>query len=159
MDMIDRLLDFLAGRREPAFEERSDELELAVAALLIEAARMDKNFDEGERVTIERLLAERFDLDSRKIASLIAAAEQVVRRSAQYYPFTQEICRRLPIDERVRIIEMLWKVAYADGVLDPYEDMLLRQVAGLVHVPDRDRGLARQRALEGLAADGRTQER
>ena len=43
---------------------------------------------------------------------------------------------------------MLWKVAYADGVLDPHEDALLRQIAGLIHVSDRDRGLARQRALD-----------
>ena len=45
---------------------------------------------------------------------------------------------------------MLWKVAYSDGVLDPLEDMLLRRIAGLIHVPDRDRGLARMRALEEL---------
>ncbi len=47
---------------------------------------------------------------------------------------------------------MLWEVAYADGVLDPQEDMLLRQIAGLIHVPDRDRGEARKRALEKVAA-------
>jgi uncharacterized tellurite resistance protein B-like protein len=49
---------------------------------------------------------------------------------------------------------MLWKVAYSDGVLDPYEDALLRQIAGLIHVPDRERGLARQRALEALETGG-----
>jgi len=47
---------------------------------------------------------------------------------------------------------MLWEVAYADGVLDPHEDMLLRQIAGLIHVPDRERGLARKRAVERAAA-------
>ena len=47
---------------------------------------------------------------------------------------------------------MLWEVAYADGVLDPHEDVLLRQIAGLIHVPDRERGLARKRALERAAA-------
>ena len=52
------------------------------------------------------------------------------------------------MEQRVGIIEMLWEVAYADGVLDPHEDMLLRQIAGLIHVPDRERGLARKRALE-----------
>ena len=46
---------------------------------------------------------------------------------------------------------MLWTVAYADGVLDQYEDTLLRQIAGLIHVPDRDRAIARQRALAKLA--------
>ena len=42
---------------------------------------------------------------------------------------------------------MLWTVAYADGVLDPEEDRLVRQIAGLIHVPDKERGLGRQRAL------------
>ena len=51
-----------------------------------------------------------------------------------------------------QIIEMLWKVVYADGVLDPYEDMLLRRIAGLIYVPDRERGMARQRALAHIAA-------
>ena len=45
---------------------------------------------------------------------------------------------------------MLWTVAYADGVLDPEEDMLVRQIAGLIHVPDKERGLGRQRALAKL---------
>jgi uncharacterized tellurite resistance protein B-like protein len=63
--------------------------------------------------------------------------------SAQYFPFTREICTLLSPEQRIEIIEMLWKVAYSDGVLDPHEDMLLRQIAGLIHVPDKERGLAR----------------
>ena len=59
-------------------------------------------------------------------------------------------------EQRAEIIEMLWKVAYSDGVLDPYEDALVRQIAGLIHVPDRERGLARRRALEKLKAAGAT---
>jgi uncharacterized tellurite resistance protein B-like protein len=75
-----------------------------------------------------------------------------VECSAQYFPFTREICTRFSREERVEVIEMLWTVAYADGVLDPEEDMLIRQIAGLIHVPDRERMLARQRALAKLAA-------
>jgi uncharacterized tellurite resistance protein B-like protein len=151
--MIDRLLDFLSGREAPAVARSTDELELAVTALLIEAARMDENFDGAERATIERLLVQRFDLDPQAVKSLIEAAERTVRQSAQYFPFTREICARLSEDERIGIIEMMWKVVYSDGHLDPYEDMLLRRIAGLIHVTDRDRGLARQRALEDLAGN------
>jgi len=150
--MLDRLLNFLTGSEAPAAEPGPDELHLAVAALLIEAARMDDNFDAGERATIERLLAQKFDLGPEDVRALVAAAEQKVRDTAQYFPFTREITRRLTTEQRVGIIEMLWEVAYADGVLDPHEDMLLRQIAGLIHVPDRDRGLARKRALEKVAA-------
>jgi uncharacterized tellurite resistance protein B-like protein len=150
--MIGRLLDFLTGREAPALDERADELQLSVAALLIEAAHMDSNFDAAERATIGRLLAQRFDLPPESVQSLVEHAEQKVQYSAQYFPFTHEICKRLSPEQRVEIIEMLWRIAYSDGVLDPYEDMLLRQIAGLIQVPDKERGLARQRALEQLKA-------
>ena len=152
--MIDRLLDFLSGRQAPAVTNNAGDLQHAVAALLIEAARMDENFDAAERAAVERLLAERFALESAAVKALIADAEQAVQNSTQYFPFTRQINDRLSGDERVRIIEMLWKVAYSDGVLDPYEDMLLRRIAGLIHVTDLDRGLARRRALEALGMNG-----
>jgi uncharacterized tellurite resistance protein B-like protein len=148
--MIDRLLDFLSGREAPAVAEKADDLAHAVAALLIEAARMDDSFDAAERATIERLLAQRFDLEPQAVKSLVEATERIVERSTQYYSFTRRINDRLTEEERAQIIEMMWKVAYSDGVLDPHEDMLLRRIAGLIHVADRDRGLARQRALENL---------
>jgi len=148
--MIDRVLDFLTGRSTPAAGARHDELEVAVAALLIESARMDDRFDETERATIERLLAERFDLDAKAVGELIAAAETAVQRATQFFPFTQQIVKGISPEDRAQILEMMWEVAYADGVLDPHEDALLRRIAGLIHVPDRERGLARQRALEKL---------
>lgn len=150
--MIDRLLNILSGVEAPAAQPGPEELHLAVAALLVEAARMDESFDAGERVTIEKLLANRFDLEPTAVHRLVEAAEQRLRDSAQYFPFTREITRSLSTEQRTDIIEMLWEVAYADGVLDPHEDMLLRQIAGLIHVPDRQRGEARKRALAKVAA-------
>jgi uncharacterized tellurite resistance protein B-like protein len=113
---------------------------------------MDSPFSADERTTIERLLAEKFDLSGAEVATVFDEAQRKVSYSAQYYPFTSVICRNMTIEQRTEIIEMLWRVAYADGVLDPHEDMLLRQIAGLIHVPDRERGLARQRAI--TAAQG-----
>lgn len=149
--MLSRLLDFLTGGEAPALEEGTDELQLSVAALLIEAARMDSTFDAAERVTIGRLLTSKFHLAPEAVQSLVEQAEQKVQYSAQYFPFTHEICKRLSPEQRVGIIEMMWNVAYSDGILDPHEDMLLRQIAGLIHVPDKERGLARQRALQHAA--------
>ena len=57
-------------------------------------------------------------------------------------------------EERGQILEMMWQVVYADGVLDPHEDALLRRIAGLIHVSDQERGLARQRALAKLKNTG-----
>lgn len=148
--MLARVFDFLSGQSAPA--DRTDELELAVAALMIEAARMDNDFSGEERATIERLLAMKFHMPAAEAHALIEQAEAKVHHSTQFFPFTQQICKSLEPEARVHIIEMLWKVAYADGVLDPHEDMLVRRLAGLIHVPDRERAHARQRALEKLAA-------
>jgi uncharacterized tellurite resistance protein B-like protein len=151
--MLDRLLNVLAGREAPANLAR-DDLELAVAALLVEAARMDSVFGGEERALIEGLLEKRFALAPDDVKTLIDKALHKVESSAQYFPFTSLITRQLECAQRAEIIEMLWRVAYSDGVLDPHEDMLIRQIAGLIHVPDRERGLARQRAL----AAGKQQE-
>ena len=152
--MIERMLGFLTGRAAASLATRTAELELAVAALLIEAARMDDQFNEIERTTIERLLAERFDLSPDEVSSLMEAAEKAVAESTQFFPFTQQIVKRISPEDRAQIIEMMWEVAYADGALDPQEDALLRRIAGLIHVPDQERGLARQRALEKLKNRG-----
>jgi uncharacterized tellurite resistance protein B-like protein len=149
--MIERLLDLLAGRGEWTSEKRVTDLPLAVAALLVELARMDDKINAGERRTIEQLLARMFGLDPKSVQSLVEQADREMQRSTQYFPFTQEICRHASAEMRVQIIEMLWTVAYADGALNPDEDALIRQIAGLIQVSDWDRGAARKRALEKLA--------
>ena len=116
------LIEPLTGRAAPAPKDSADRLQLAVAALLIEAARMDGKFDAVERGTIERLLTERFHLEPQAVQSLIEEGRRMVECSVQYFPFTHEICTRLGLEERIEIIQMLWTVAYADGVLDPEED-------------------------------------
>ncbi|MBL6616085.1 MAG: TerB family tellurite resistance protein [Reyranella sp.] len=157
--MIDRLLDLLAGRGEWASEKRVNDLPLAVAALLVELARMDDKVDAGERRTIEQLLARMFSLAPQSAQSLVERADREMQRSTQYFPFTQEICRHSSPEMRVQIIEMLWTVAYADGALNPDEDALIRQIAGLIQVSDWERGAARKRALEKLANNEGEQER
>ena len=92
--MLDRLADFLAGRSAPAaIPGASDDMHLAVAALLIEAARMDSDFDAAERAAIAQLLASKFDLSSEAVNGVIAEAQRRVEYSAQYFPFTNAICK------------------------------------------------------------------
>ena len=92
-----------------------------------------------------------FSLDAKSVQSLVERADREIQRSTQNFPFTRQICRHASADMRVQIIEMLWTVAYADGALDPDEDALIRQVAGLIQVSDWERGAARKRALAKLA--------
>ena len=123
------------------------DLRLSVAVLLLEAARQDDTFDARERATIEALLTGRFGLSQAECAALMTAAEARAGQLTQLHGHTSTIAQVLSPGERIQLIEMLWDVAYADGVLDPEEDLLIRRIAGLIYVSDRDRVLARQRAL------------
>jgi len=142
--MFDRILDLLMPGDAPRAET---ETHIAVAALLVEAARMDDDFDLAERAAIRGVLARRFSLDAASVDRLIAAAETAADRSSALYRFTRVVAERFDPAARVEMIEMLWEVAYADGVLDPDEDALIRRVAGLIFVEDHERGAARQRVL------------
>lgn len=128
-------------------------LRLALAALLVEAALMDGAFEDSEREIIAQLLRSAFSLDETECAALIAKAEAAQSNSTQLYGFTRPLMDGLPPEDRVKVIEYLWAVAYADGKLDPYEDHLIRRIAGLMHVSDRERGEARKRALMGAAGE------
>ena len=123
-------------------------LEIAAAALLVEAALMDGNFDPVERGKIAQLLARRFEIDAAKAEALIEAAEEQVRRTPQLYGFTRVVKDEFAYEDRVELIEMLWEVAYADGELHDFEASLMRRIAGLIYVSDRDSGAARKRALD-----------
>jgi len=152
--MLDRIRKFLIAPENAA--PAPDELQTAVAVLLIEAARMDDHFDEAERSAIERLLAERFDLSPEATRELITLAEDKAERSHQYHPFTRMTVERMDPKQRVQLIEMLWEVAYADGVVDPDEEVLVRRIAGLIYVSDEDRVGARHRVLKRLQQKPKT---
>jgi len=145
--MIERLLGWLKEGGED-LSQGKDELQLAVAALLLEAAVVvDGRFDAAERSAILNILQQRFALAPASAQELVAAAQRRVANTAQLFGFTSTINGRLTRERKIEVIEMLWEVAFADGVLDPLEDSLLRQVAGLIDVSDRDRGEAKQRVL------------
>ena len=148
--MIDRLFEWLKEGGQD-LSRGQDELQLAVAALLLEAAVVvDNRFDETERNAILRILERRFGLAAGDAEAVLATAKARVENSAQLFRFTSTINDRLPRERRVEVIEMLWQVAYADRVLDPLEDSLLRRVAGLIDVSDRDRGDAKLRVMRQL---------
>lgn len=150
--MFEALLRLLTGdddRRSIA--ERGDPA-FALAVLLIEVARMDDRIDSRERRIIEGVLARRFGFERTEAARLIRAAEEGASEATDLYAFTQVVVRNFSEAERAGVIEMLWEVAYSDGGLTGDEDMLIRRIAGLIYVSDRERGEARQRALQRLAA-------
>jgi uncharacterized tellurite resistance protein B-like protein len=130
--------------------QRQPDLKLSVAVLLVEAARQDDTFEPKERAVIEALLTQKFELTAEECKALLAAAVARSEQMVQIQGHTSEILDAMTDQERVDVIEMLWDVAYADRVLDPEEDLLIRKVAGLIAVTDRERVLARQRVMARL---------
>ena len=150
--MIDRIKALL-GREDAMPAERApDELALAAAVLLVEAARLDGVFDEAERATIQALLVTHFALVDAEADTLLAAAEEAQEGRQQLLPYTRVIKQRFDEAERIQLIEMLWEVVYADDVLHDHEASLLRRIGGLIYVSDRDRGAAKQRVLARKAS-------
>jgi uncharacterized tellurite resistance protein B-like protein len=150
--MLDRLHRLLTGgslQAQPAarsFEER----QLAAAALMVEAATMDDAFDAAERERIAALVQTRFGLSAEDARDLVTEAERAASASVEWHGFTRAIKEGFDHAERLQLIEMLWEVTYADGALHDYEASLLRRIAGLLYVSDRDSGEARKRVVARL---------
>ena len=147
--MLDRIRRLLGGQPDASHPVRHsfEERQLAAAALMIEAAAMDATFDAAERVRIDRLIQDRFGLSAEEGADLMKQAEQAASASVEWHGFTRAVKDGFDHDERVQLIEMLWEVAYADRRLHDYEASLLRRIAGLLYISDRDSGEARKRVL------------
>jgi uncharacterized tellurite resistance protein B-like protein len=146
--MLDEIKAWLEGGEKAPARGETDEVQLAAAALLVEAAHIDDQVDPRERAVIDRVLERRFKLSPTAARQLVAAAEQASERSTQLFRFTRVINERFSIEQRIELMETLWEVVSADGAIDALEDTLLRRVGGLIYVPDRERGAARQRVLQ-----------
>lgn len=156
INRIKALFGDRGGAPEDGATHSADELHLAAAALLVEAARMDDRVDEHERARIHDLLRWRFGLSEAEADLLIEEALAETARSAQWHGFAEVIRARFDETERIRLVEMLWDVAYADGELHDLEASLMRRISGLLYVSDRDSGTARKRAMarHGVAPRG-----
>jgi len=150
LDRIRRLLLAPESAEEEAGRHSFEDRKIAAAALLVEAASMDSDFDADERARIGELIRARFGLDDAEARALIAEAEARAASSVQWHGFTRAVKQGFDHAERVALIEMLWEVAYADGELHDYEASLLRRVTGLLYVSDRESGEARNRVRARL---------
>ena len=148
--MLDRLKKMFTadepGPHGPG-EHTVDELHLAAAVLLVETARMDDSIGDDERALIVDLVRARFELSDEAVSSVVELADQVAHDAVELSRFTRRIRDDFDHDERIEMIEMLWRVVYADGVVHDHEANLLRRVAGLLYVSDRESGAARKRAI------------
>ena len=117
---------------------KTQRLQLATAALLFEISKADYEMSDEELAKIKRLLAEKFSLSSNQLGELIQLAKLEVKQSTSLYDFTRLINDEYSLDDKKQIIYLLWQVAFADQVLDKYEEALIRKIAELIYVPHQD---------------------
>ncbi len=118
---------------------------LALTALLVRVARSDGDYADAEIDRIDRILMRRYGLSPFEAAYLRGQAEVLEAEAPDTVRFTRAIKDAVPYEERTAVVEALWAVVLADGVRDEDEDALIRLVANLLGINDRDSALARQR--------------
>lgn len=143
--MLADLIRRLTGAPDPTTLAPED-ARLALAALMVRLARTDDSYTALEKQRIDRLLTERYGLAPTAAAALRAEAEAAEAEAHDTVRFTRLIKDAVPYEERLGVIEALWRVAAAEG-LNADERGFLRLVANLIGVTDQDSGLARQRVL------------
>ena len=152
--MINRIKALFADKGRSSGPEADhhshDELQLAAAALLVEAATLDGHYGETEQSAIDQLLRKKFALKDEEAKSLHDLAVTEQSEANQLLGFTRTIKDRYSLEERIELIEMIWEVVYADGVLHDFEATLMRRLAGLLYVDDRDSGEAKKRVMNKL---------
>jgi len=138
----------LGGASEEDSAAREQARNLAVAALLVEVLRADYDVAEDERRQVVASIGSVLALDPAQCAELLAEAEQRVDRAHDLHQFTAEINRELVHDEKLRLVEQLWRVAAADSTVHKYEEHIIRRICGLLHVSHREFIAAKLRAVE-----------
>ena len=109
--------------------------DLAAAALLVEVAIIDNEFDGSELAEMKRVLKDLLDIADEDIQALIINAQNATRDATSVYEFTQLINRQLSPDDKFDLVVGMWRIAYADGNLDKYEEYIIRKVSDLIYVP------------------------
>jgi uncharacterized tellurite resistance protein B-like protein len=134
--MIAKINAFFKKISEAAHDQQDDELtiEIACAVLLCEVVRADGHFDKQEEIKLSALLVRQFNLEEDEVESIIKKALLLSEHATDFYQFTSKLNKYYSIEERIKIVELLWTLAYADGELASIEEHIIRKIADLLHL-------------------------
>lgn len=140
--MLDSIRNFfeqnLAPREDGNEENAVNKLDLASAALLVEVMNCDHQMDERETDAITSVLKSCLSISDQELAEIIALAKDEAKQATSLYDFTRLINDGYDYDQKIGLIRNMWRVAFADGELDKYEDYLIRKIAELIYVTHSD---------------------
>jgi uncharacterized tellurite resistance protein B-like protein len=150
--MLRTLKDLLTSLTEASShtspQEQEHQLQLATAVLLVEVLRSEPTLDAAERATVVAALRTKFSLHDDEIAALIELAQDTAQTAYDYQRFTSQLNERFTQEQKIRVVEAMWQVAYADAHLDANENHVISKVAGLLHVTHGEYIAAKLRAKE-----------
>lgn len=137
--MIRRIQQFFTDRIQSRVhggrQSNEQAVRLATAALLIEVTRADFHVEQSERRAVLSAVQDLFGLSRQETDELVALAEEQVDGSVSLFQFTQLVDREFSQQQKAEIVEMMWRVTFADLNKDEHEEYLVRKVADLLHVP------------------------
>jgi len=131
-DLIKRFFEKIEP--EGSTVDAEHDVRVATCALLLEMGHIDEQFTDAEMENILAILRDHYHLDSAQIEALVAEADRERTQSADYYKFARRINENYSIDEKMEIIEMLWRVVYVDGKMDKYEHQLIHTLSNLLRL-------------------------
>ena len=138
INKIKELITKFGNKEEIEKESDLSQLNNACAALLVEIAFADKEFDETEKTSLKLTLMETYAIEEADIDEIIKDAENTVAESTSLYGYTRIVNDEFEYDDKLSLLKNLWKVAYADGDLDKYEEHLIRKISDLIHISHSD---------------------
>lgn len=148
-NLFDSLLPPPPGA-DPQAQEHA--LQLATAVMLVEVMRADTSFHPGEREAVLAALRDKFGLADDEAQRLTELAHTTANAATDLFTFTTRINERFEMPQKLRMIEHMWRVAYADGHLNEHERHVLWRVADLLHVPQGAYVHARLRAQQAAGS-------
>lgn len=149
--MFRNLLSRLFSDKEQGnFRLKSEDAEVAIAALLIRVARADDRYSADEERRIERVLARRRGLNESEAAERRMAAEMIEAEAPDTVRLTRTIKDRIVVEDRIEVIAALWEIALADGRRTPDEEAVVRLACGLLGISDVDSAHARQMVMKDM---------
>ncbi|WP_159821482.1 tellurite resistance TerB family protein [Colwellia sp. 20A7] len=109
-------------------------IEISSAVLLCEVMRADGVFTESEQDILTNILIKQFNLNDQEVETVLEQAFVLSENASDFYQFTSKLNQHYSLDERIKIVSLLWQVAYADGELASIEEHIIRKIADLLHL-------------------------
>ena len=129
---------FKSNENSKSDSSAANQDELAYASLLMEVIKSDDHFDQREHDELLNILGTKLSIEPKALDELSELAKKKSDESTSLYEFTREINDNYQYEEKVQLIEDLWRIAYSDEQIDKYEDYVIRKVADLIYVTHSD---------------------